>query len=78
MVMTQYPMFSLNFSSAGKEQFLTGKAKIMWQRRTLTAGRGSFAFMNDFIFEHPVNQSTKKYFKHLITKNLMNESCLCC
>ena len=36
-----------------------------------------FAFMKDFIFEHPVNQLTEKYFKHLKTKNFMNEGCLC-
>ena len=69
-VMTQYPVFSLNFSSAGKGPFLTGKAKNMWQRCTLLAGRRSFAFMKAFTFEHPVNQLTDKYFKHLKTKNL--------
>ena len=76
-VMTQYPVFSLNFSSAGKGPFLTGKAKNMGQRCTLLAGWGSFAFMKAFIFEHPVNQLTEKYFKHLKTKNFMNEGCLC-
>ena len=69
-VMTQYPVFSLNFSSAGKGPFLTSKAKNMWQRCTLLAGRGRFAFTKAFIFEHPVNQLTEKYFKHLKTKNL--------
>ena len=68
--MTQYPVFSLNFSSASKEPFLTGKAKNVWERCTLLAERGSFAFMKAFIFEHPVNQLTEKYFKHLKTKNL--------
>ena len=34
------------------------------------AGRGSFAFMKAFIFEHPVNQLTEKYFKHHKRKNL--------
>ena len=37
---------------------------------------GGFAFMKAFIFEHPVNQLTKKYFKHLKTKNFTNEGCL--
>ena len=69
-VMTQYPVFSLNFSSAGKGPFLTSKAKTMWQRCALLAGRGRFAFTKAFIFEHPVNQLTEKYFKHLKTKNL--------
>ena len=35
---------------------------------------GGFAFMKAFIFEHPVNQLTKKYFKHLKTKNFTNEA----
>ena len=38
-------------------------------------GRG-FAFMKAFIFEHPLNQLTEKYFKHLKTKNFTNEGCL--
>ena len=70
-------VFSLNFSSAGKGPFLTSKAKNMYQRYTLLAG-GSFAFMKAFIFKHLVNQLTKKYFKHLKTKNFMNEGCFCC
>ena len=68
IVMTQYPVFSLNFGSAGKGPFLTSKAKNMWQRCTLLAGRGSFAFMKA-VYEHLVNQLTEKYFKHLKTKN---------
>ena len=32
--------------------------------------------MKAFIFKHPVNQLTEKYFKHLKTKNFMNEGCL--
>ena len=34
---------------------------------------GGFAFIKAFIFKHPVNQLTKKYFKHLKTKNFTNE-----
>ena len=29
--------------------------------------------MKAFIFEHPLNQLTEKYFKHLKTKNFTNE-----
>ena len=29
---------------------------------------GGFAFTKAFIFEHPINQLTEKYFKHLKTK----------
>ena len=34
--------------------------------------------MKAFIFEHPLNQLTEKYFKHLKTKNFtkFNEGCL--
>ena len=32
--------------------------------------------MKAFIFEHPLNQLTEKYFKHLKTKNFTNEGCL--
>ena len=38
-------------------------------------GRG-FAFMKAFIFEHPLNQLTEKYFKPLKTKNFTNEGYL--
>ena len=34
------PVFSLNFSLAGKGPFLTGKAKNMFQTRTLLPGEG--------------------------------------
>ena len=44
-------------------------------------GGGDFVFMKAFIYKHPVNQSssqlTKKYFKHLKTKNFTNEGYLC-
>jgi len=36
-------------------------------------GRWYFAFKKAFLFEHPVNQLTEKYFKHLKTKNFTNE-----
>ena len=73
------PLLSLHFSSAGKGPFMTGKAKNMCQRSIVLAeeGGGDFAFMEVFIFEHPVNQLTKKYFLHLKTKNFMNKVCLC-
>ena len=32
--------------------------------------------MKSFIFKHPLNQLTEKYFKHLNTKNFTNEGCL--
>ena len=47
-------VFSLNFSSVGKGPFLIHKAK-----NTMYAPYKVFAFMKDFIFEHPVNQLTK-------------------
>ena len=59
---------------------MTGNAKNMFQRSTFLAeegGGGDFAFMEVLIFEHPVNQLTKKYFLHLKTKNFMNKVCLC-
>ena len=34
-------------------------------------------FLKALIIKHPVNQLTKKYFKHLKTKNFTNEGCLC-
>ena len=34
------PVFSLNFSSAGKGPFMAGKAKNMCQRRTFLGGGG--------------------------------------
>ena len=52
---------------------------IMCQRSTVLAeeGGGDFAFMEVFIFQHPVNQLTEKYFLHLKTKNFSNKVCLC-
>ena len=71
---------SLNFSSSGKGPFLTGKAKkiINLHQKAHSPGGGGFAFLKALIFEHPVDQLTKKYFKHLKTKNFTNEGCLCC
>ena len=40
-------------------------------------GGRDFAFMEVFIFEHPGNQLTEKYFLHPKTKNFMNKVCLC-
>ena len=56
-----------------------GKAKKinMHQRGTLLVGELCVLELA-FIFEHPVNQLTEKYYKHLKTKNFMNEGCLCC
>ena len=73
------PLLSLHFSSAGKGPFMTSKAKNMCQRSTVLAeeGGGDFAFMEVFIFQHPVNQLTEKYFLHLKTKNFTNRVCLC-
>ena len=71
-----WAVFSLNFSLAGKGPFLTSKAKNSARGALSCQGRG-FAFIKAFIFEHPVNQLTIKYFKHLKTKNFTNEGCLC-
>ena len=70
---------SLNFSSLGKGPFLMGKAKKinMHQRGTLLVGELCVLELA-VIFEHPLNQLTEKYYKHLATKNFMNEGCLCC
>ena len=70
---------SLNFSSLGKGPFLTGKAKKINMHRRGTLLVGELCVLElAFIFEHPVNQLTEKYYKHLETKNFMNEGCLCC
>ena len=56
-----------------------GKAKKinMHQRGTLLVGELCVLELA-VIFEHPLNQLTEKYYKHLETKNFMNEGCLCC
>ena len=58
---------------------LTGKAKKYAPEAQSPAGggEGGFAFKKAFLFEHPVNQLTEKYFKYLKTKNFTNEGCLC-
>ena len=47
------------------------------KRRTFLAGGGrggDFAFMKAFIFEHPFNQLTEKYFEHVKTRlNLVTQ-----
>ena len=40
-------------------------------------GGGGVAFKKAFLFWHPVNQLTEKYFKNLKTKNFTDEGCLC-
>ena len=49
------------------------RGALSWRRRE----GGNFAFMEVFIFQHPVNQLTEKYFLHLKTKNFTNRVCLC-
>ena len=49
----------------------------MCQRCTLLPGEGLHVH-EGFIFDHPVNQLTEKYFKHLKEENFTDEGCLCC
>ena len=46
----------------------------MYSRGALSCQGRGFAFMKASIFEHPLNQLTEKYFKHLKTKNFTRKS----
>ena len=78
-LLTALAVVSLNFSSLGKGPFLMGKAKKINMHQSGTLLVGELCVLElAVIFEHPLNQLTEKYYKHLETKNFMNEGCLCC
>ena len=76
-VVTQHPVFSLNFSSAGKGPLLTSKAKNISQRCTLLAGRGELCVYEGFYFLASRQSIDRKVFQTPQKKEFMNEGCLC-